>query len=464
MNEKKYEFLVDREDIYCPITKQIYYDPVIIEDGYTYEREAIIEWMHHNAISPLTGSKLNNKLFIHNKWLKNRINEMLLLDEGLKKEQYQLQNNITLDEVLSLKLGEINAKLIDVNRVVLGTIQSHNYKKFKNMLKTTSNNISNNNYVINIINKVEFSLEHGDIGLMFASHILNYGSDNVVLYMLNKLSKDDIDYYNSSDVSNYGKFIFDICKNHGEMINILINKGVNIDIKNKHGHTILHEICLYSSYDSINILFKNKSVDIHKYINSEDKDGDTPIFYACENIDNDLIIRYLIENGADINKKSKSDYFIHRYIVQKNILSQHFDIEMLKYLKNMGINMDVIDMHGNNPIYYICDIKNVTREIVEIFSENTENLYHKNNNGDNLLHMLFTSNPDLSLVKFLIETKNIPYNVENNEGYTPIHILCDNISDEKSKRILKYICSMDHQALHITTDMGTPLDLLLYNL
>ena len=38
----------------CSITGEVFIDPVIAEDGHTYERTAIIDWLKKNSISPLT--------------------------------------------------------------------------------------------------------------------------------------------------------------------------------------------------------------------------------------------------------------------------------------------------------------------------------------------------------------------------------------------------------------------------
>ena len=38
----------------CPITMMIMRDPVIISDGYSYERAAILQWLSRNPFSPLT--------------------------------------------------------------------------------------------------------------------------------------------------------------------------------------------------------------------------------------------------------------------------------------------------------------------------------------------------------------------------------------------------------------------------
>jgi hypothetical protein len=45
----------------CPITHQIFSDPVILSDGHTYERDAITTWLQTSDISPLTGALLQCK-------------------------------------------------------------------------------------------------------------------------------------------------------------------------------------------------------------------------------------------------------------------------------------------------------------------------------------------------------------------------------------------------------------------
>ena len=62
---EKEENPIDEESIphecFCPITQEIMEEPVIAQDGHTYERAAIQEWLdrgHRN--SPKTGARLLN--------------------------------------------------------------------------------------------------------------------------------------------------------------------------------------------------------------------------------------------------------------------------------------------------------------------------------------------------------------------------------------------------------------------
>ena len=46
------------DQVICPITCQVFCDPVLAKDGHSYEREAITKWILDNGTSPLTGEPL----------------------------------------------------------------------------------------------------------------------------------------------------------------------------------------------------------------------------------------------------------------------------------------------------------------------------------------------------------------------------------------------------------------------
>ncbi len=61
----------------CPITGELYKDPVITADGETYERAAIVDWFQHgNNTSLYSGNVLPNNNLLQNKTIKGSINEI----------------------------------------------------------------------------------------------------------------------------------------------------------------------------------------------------------------------------------------------------------------------------------------------------------------------------------------------------------------------------------------------------
>ena len=52
---------IDINEITCPITLDIFVDPVRVSDGYVYERKAILNWFLANGTSPITREAIRLK-------------------------------------------------------------------------------------------------------------------------------------------------------------------------------------------------------------------------------------------------------------------------------------------------------------------------------------------------------------------------------------------------------------------
>ena len=64
----------------CPITTELPVDPVVAEDGNTYERTAIAKWIKENPRSPITGAAMGTRLISSPK-VRNTIEK--LVESGL---------------------------------------------------------------------------------------------------------------------------------------------------------------------------------------------------------------------------------------------------------------------------------------------------------------------------------------------------------------------------------------------
>lgn len=61
------------KEFFCPLTKRVMKDPVIDNDGHSYEREAIERWLRAQSSSPVTNEYLSLDMLQPNKELKSRI-------------------------------------------------------------------------------------------------------------------------------------------------------------------------------------------------------------------------------------------------------------------------------------------------------------------------------------------------------------------------------------------------------
>ncbi|CAF3969897.1 unnamed protein product [Rotaria sp. Silwood2] len=90
----------------CPLTGQMFCDPVIAEDGHTYEREAIINWLQkHNGTSPITQQLLNINKLQSNLTIKQLIEQFEAILRN-KKYQFTLDVDVKKSQRLFQAFGK----------------------------------------------------------------------------------------------------------------------------------------------------------------------------------------------------------------------------------------------------------------------------------------------------------------------------------------------------------------------
>ena len=62
----------------CPIRLEVFGDPVLAEDGFSYERGAVTRWLRMRCISPMTGAPMGGRL-VTNHHLRMCIDEYMVL-------------------------------------------------------------------------------------------------------------------------------------------------------------------------------------------------------------------------------------------------------------------------------------------------------------------------------------------------------------------------------------------------
>jgi len=83
--------IIDETDLKCPITGEFMLDPVSVENGSTYERQAITEWLMKSDLDPLTNAKLSNKNLSSNKIIRRLIDEYFKSSRDKTIQRYTLE-------------------------------------------------------------------------------------------------------------------------------------------------------------------------------------------------------------------------------------------------------------------------------------------------------------------------------------------------------------------------------------
>ena len=108
------------ENIICPISREIFDDPTICTDGFTYEERPIIKWFEKKTISPMLGTEIEKKLLVKNKALLFYTSHYKGLYQRLKKPIQQAK----LPLVNDIKESTLTPKL----RQKFDKILEHYYK------------------------------------------------------------------------------------------------------------------------------------------------------------------------------------------------------------------------------------------------------------------------------------------------------------------------------------------------
>jgi len=287
-------------------------------------------------------------------------------------------------------------------------------------------------------------------------------------YMIKNIILPEFDQYTFSEyiypyINNYviNKFNITIKKNNyeeylliyllelGEFLKVkeLILLGMESNIKNKHNGQSLFYYCVKNNdINLFNLLIQNKNInfiekglykktpfciaienknefmyrELLKYgtdINSQNQWGQTPLINAC--INDDLkAIKFLLDIGADVNKKDYSLKNCFTYSISRNI-------EIIKLLiKKMDINEK--NNRGENFLFLAIKIQKI--HIVNLLLDSNININEKDYNGMTPL-MLASFGGYYNMVELLIN-KGADITLYDNKGYGIINYACKSFNND----------------------------------
>ncbi|AAF44362.1 ankyrin repeat gene family protein [Fowlpox virus] len=111
-----------------------------------------------------------------------------------------------------------------------------------------------------------------------------------------KLLKKINDINVSCDACNMYPIHAAVSINTSRLTRLLINKGADVNVRNRYGKTPIHLACMYSKIGNIKVLIKNGA-----NVNERDNYGITPLM-ICSREGKVSNMEYLLANGADVNQ------------------------------------------------------------------------------------------------------------------------------------------------------------------
>lgn len=370
------------ESIICPLTKQIFNQPVCATDGYTYESQAINQWLRNNTMGPHKIWISKNKLTINHTIIQT-VNQYLTENPDQICNKYKLSTKHEDNEI------EINI-IIEQNL-------------YDELLKYDNFNASiwiQNNTIIDILKLAPVNI----IKHLILNNIVE--NDKLMMYIIK---------YSTSDII---KYIINIhnCDIHIKMLNILIDRK-------------LHDIFIYliDTHFTRTLLFfivkqNMKSVIEHainqgSYLNDQDNIGNTVIYYILKYHPNDLdLIKKLIINKINLNVANNQSMNPIHYAIK------YASIDVIKYLLINGANMEAIDKNGLRPIHIAIQIKSLDK--VKYLTELGVDLKCTDIGGLHPIHYALEKNiDDMRIANYLIDECSNYCDLECMDNYKqrPIH-------------------------------------------
>eukprot|EP00833_Pecoramyces_ruminatium_P003156 jgi/Orpsp1_1/1177188/evm.model.c7180000060509.1 len=362
-----------------------------------------------------------------------------------KLKLYLIEKNISLNDYLNMN-SNTNA-LYSAIKEFQNDIAEYILKKVENVDEETSEGqtllfsaIENNNFIIAdiLINEKKADINY-----------VNHKQENALIYIIkNKtLNSKSLSYIlqhkiNLNFQDKYRKtcFIYFIDQNHPEFLKQVVKSFVfdnNFVIESLVSWKNKSKISL----DSVSNEFKKIN------FNLKDRSGDSAIFYAVKK--NDFpSFKLIVDHCENFNPNEKSNsgfYLLH-------VATRYAQEDVVKFLLNHNVNVNVYDKFGRTPFYYACQyhqeqivkdllssnqirLENYTRDpnilsfliylcqsgnvlLFDYFIQKGFNLYFKDYKGCTPL-LIAVEYHQINMIAYLLD-KNLNVHDRDNEGKSAI--------------------------------------------
>jgi ankyrin repeat protein len=222
-----------------------------------------------------------------------------------------------------------------------------------------------------------------------------------------------------------------------EVFKFLIEaKGGDVDAQNNYKDTPLHYALRYfnpnGDITALNYLLSQEGVKG----NSKDRHGDTLLHYACKKINKlplDLFKLLIETHGADVHAQNNYKNTPLYYALCDFDSNDGGDITVLMYLlTQMNINVNTKGYYGETLLHYACgNINTLPLEIFKLLIEkHGSDVNVQDNEKDTPLHQAITSfrsiedGGNITVLTYLLSQKGGNDNTKDKYGCTLLHLVC----------------------------------------
>ena len=320
-------------------------------------------------------------------------------------------------------------------------------------------------HLIENASKFSVGLEIQNYQKQIPLHLACYNTNKLVELILKTVSPEIQLGLQINATDNFGRTplhhaimsTFESVTNRAKLLldQLVKHKG-DVNIKDTNGQTALHYACHYGNQELLKTIFQYGDL-LNIDFNPEDKDGKTPLDIAGDKSPEcgSFFIECAINHKCHFNFKDKEGWTPLHYACLKS------DYKLVKLIiENSGSDISVLGLNvqdGNwkTPLHYVChNITNKisTNAILNVFmkTELAPNINFKiqDKSGNTPLHLQTVTSFQAELLPIILKhgnPDNIDLNIVNNRGETPFSEFCLKGDIASTRAMLEY--AMKH---HIT--------------
>ncbi|NER12615.1 ankyrin repeat domain-containing protein [Leptobacterium flavescens] len=390
-------------------------------------------------------------------------------------------DNVTVKYLLEQKGNGVNKRTHDGRTYIFWAAYRNNLEMMKYLVSKGAKTGLIDSHGYSLLN---FTAVTGQLNTALYNFCISHGSDPKTetnhdganaLLLLAPFLKDDslIDYFvtkgidlHSKDNNGNGIFNYAAKKGNTELLDLLVKKGVDYrsltkeganafifasqgtrnsantletykylealglepNITTDKGFTPLHALAYRNKDLKIFAYFIDKGVDV----NQPDMNGNTAFLNAASR--NDLkSISFLSEYITDINTKNKEGQTALMLALRRNTA------EVAQFMLKKGADIKAKDTEGNSLAYYLLNSFNERNtkpfeQKLKMLQDAGLDFTEAQSKGNTLWHLAVKEN-NMALLKEVAQF-NIPINLKNKEGITPLHLAAMKATDTE---ILKFL-------------------------
>jgi len=364
-----------------------------------------------DGLQPIHFAAWNSQIDMVNYLLDQGASVSATNDKGMQPLHFVAHSDgVAMAELLIMRGADVNAtdnKMRQPIHIAAGDRDKHNPRNTMESSDFRNAELKMLDCLVHHGASLEAANSFGETPLHLASY---HGDRALIEFLVEKGAK-----LNSVSKEGSRPLHCALRKRQAKSAKLLIRKGAAVDVADNEGVRPLH-LAFKNNYVEVAQLLVEKGAEIEAATN----DGLRPLHFAVKGR-SDGGIKLLLDRGVDVLEVWRlffrgyiSDFKHKKEII--NLLARKYDIESFKQLISEGIDFNVRDNWGRQPVHYAVG----SLKLLMLLLENGARIEVSDSWGLRPLHLAAEDGAS-DVVEFLL-SKGASINAASNTGERPLHL------------------------------------------